>query len=71
VNGDYATPGNGASGYAVVRKGVVCNNKKLYSEGIYNNATGVLSYAVKSSCYGKKASEAVVDEVFRQFCVGK
>lgn len=59
INGDYATPGNGASGYAIARNGKVCNNKKTYSEGVYNGNTGVLLYGQSKGIGGQMLSDLV------------
>lgn len=59
VNGDYAIPSNGAGGYAVARGGVVCNNKTLYSEGIYSFHDGILAYRTHNGCAGNKLSDMV------------
>lgn len=59
INGDYATPGNGASGYAIARKGVVCNDKKTYAEGVYNSKTGMLLYGQNNGIGGQQLSELV------------
>ena len=59
INGDYATPGNGASGYAIARKGVVCNDKKAYPEGVYNNKTGKLIYGQSKGISGQQLSDLV------------
>ena len=59
INGDYATPGNGASGYAIARHGVVCNNKKAYPEGVYNSNTGMLLYGQSKGISGQMLSDLV------------
>ena len=59
INGDYATPGNGASSYAIARKGVVCNDKKTYPEGVYNSNTGMLLYGQSKGISGQQLSELV------------
>lgn len=59
INGDYATPGNGASGYAIARKGVVCNDKKAYPEGVYNAETGLLLYGQSKGINGQQLSTLV------------
>jgi exopolysaccharide biosynthesis protein len=61
VNGDYAIPSNGAGGYCVARDGKVCNDKKVYSEGIYNSNTGLLTYRADSrnDVAGKQLSDMV------------
>ena len=57
INGDFAIPANGASGYAIARKGVVYNDKKAYPEGVYNSNTGLLTFGHS----GKMLSELVAD----------
>lgn len=59
VNGDYAIPANGAGSYCVARGGKVCNDKKVYSEGIYNFNTGLLTYRTYDNCAGNLLSEMV------------
>lgn len=59
VNADYAIPSNGAGGYAIARNGVVCNDKSVYCEGIYNHNDGILAYRTHNNCAGKKLSEMV------------
>lgn len=61
VNGDYAVPGNGAGGYAIARNGVVCNDKIVWSEGIYNHNNGLLTYRTYDNCSGKQLSELVAE----------
>lgn len=61
INGDYATPGNGASGYAIARKGVVCNDKKAYPEGVYNSNTGLLLYGQSKGIGGQQLSTLVAE----------
>ncbi len=62
INGDYAVPGNGASGYAIARKGVVCNDKKTYAEGVYNSHTGMLLYGQSKGIGGVMLSELVANK---------
>ena len=59
INGDYATPGNGASSYAIARNGKVCNNKKTYAEGVYNSNTGMLLYGQSKGIGGQMLSDLV------------
>ena len=59
INGDYATPGNGAGGYAIARKGVVCNDKKTYPEGVYNSNAGILLYGQSKGISGQQLSTLV------------
>ena len=59
INGDYATPGNGAGGYAIARNGQVCNDKKAYPEGVYNSNTGILSYGQSKGIAGQQLSTLV------------
>ena len=61
INGDYAVPSNGAGGYAIARDGVVCNDKLLYAEGVYNSNNGLLFYPSEYGCAGKQLSELVTD----------
>lgn len=61
INGDYAVPGNGASGYAIARKGVVCNDKKTYAEGVYNSNTGLLLYGQSKGIGGQQLSTLVAE----------
>lgn len=61
INGDYATPGNGASGYAIARNGVVCNDKKVYSEGVYSSNTGMLLYGQSKGIGGQMLSSLVAE----------
>lgn len=58
INGDYATPGNGAGGYAIARNGKVCNDKKAYPESVYNSYTGLLTFGHS----GKMLSELVANK---------
>ena len=59
INGDYATPGNGAGSYAIARNGVVCNDQKACPEGIYNSKTGVLLYGQSKGISGEQLSTLV------------
>lgn len=61
INGDYATPGNGAGGYAIARGGVVCNDRANYCEGMYNSNTGLLTYRTHDGCSGKLLSTLVAE----------
>ena len=62
INGDYAVPGNGAGGYAIARKGKVCNDKKTYAEGVYNHHTGMLLYGQSKGIGGVMLSELVANK---------
>ena len=59
VNGDYAIPSNGAGGYCVARRGKVWNDRPVWSEGTYNNATGLLTYPSYEGYAGRQLSTVV------------
>ena len=61
VNGDYATPGNGAGSYAIARGGVVCNDGANYCEAMYNSNDGMLTYRTYNECSGKLLSTLVAE----------
>lgn len=61
INGDYATPGNGAGGYAIARGGVVCNDGANYCEAMYNSNNGLLTYRTYDNCSGQQLSTLVAE----------
>jgi hypothetical protein len=65
INGDYAVPGNGAGGYAIARKGVVYNDKKAYPEGVYNSATGKLTFGHSGRMLSELVAEGLVTDTFQ------
>lgn len=65
INGDYAVPGNGAGGYAIARKGVVCNDKIAYPEGIYNSNTGRLTFGHKGVLLSELVAAGEVTDTFQ------
>ena len=65
INGDYAVPGNGAGGYAIARKGKVCNDKKAYPEGVYNSNTGKLTFGHSGRMLSELVAEGLVTDTFQ------
>ena len=65
INGDFAVPGNGAGGYAIARKGVVCNDKKAYPEGVYNSNTGLLTFGHSGRMLSELVAEGLVTDTFQ------
>ena len=65
INGDYAVPGNGAGGYAIARRGVVCNDKKAYPEGVYNSNTGKLTFGHSGRMLSELVAEGLVTDTFQ------
>ena len=65
INGDYATPGNGAGGYAIARKGVVCNDGAAYPEGVYNSNTGLLTFGHSGRMLSELVAEGLVTDTFQ------
>lgn len=64
VNGDYAVPANYAGNYAVARNGVVCNDRRVRSEGVYDNKTGLLLYPADIGVYDRQLSEVIAEGTF-------
>jgi putative cell wall-binding protein len=65
INGDYAVPGNGAGGYAIARNGVVYNDKRAYPEGVYNNATGLLTFGHSGRILSDLVADGLVTDTFQ------
>ena len=65
INGDYAVPYNGASGYAIARKGIVYNDKPAYPEGVYNSATGRLTFGHSGRMISELVAEGLVTDTFQ------
>ena len=65
INGDYAVPSNGAGGYAIARRGKVCNDKKTYAEGVYNSNTGKLTFGHSGKMLSELVADGLVTDTFQ------
>ena len=64
VNGDWAIPGNMANSYAIARNGVVCYNRSLYAQGVYDNKTGMLLNPDELGVTGKQLNDVIEEGLF-------